>query len=54
VGAATCWHHDKGDAAAVVVLHPQSGAVLGVIGISGLTAQEEEDLARLGLQSLGL
>src|SRR5712692_417516 len=39
---------------AVVVLHPQSGAVLGAIGVSGLTAQEDEDLARLGLQALGL
>ena len=34
---------------AVVVLHPQSGAVLGAIGVSGLTAQEDEDLARSGL-----
>jgi uncharacterized protein GlcG (DUF336 family) len=39
---------------AVVVLHPQSGAVLGAIGVSGLTAQEDEDLARLGVQALGL
>jgi uncharacterized protein GlcG (DUF336 family) len=39
---------------AVVVLHPQSGAVLGAIGASGLTAQEDEDLARLGVQALGL
>jgi glc operon protein GlcG len=39
---------------AVVVLHPQSGAVLGAIGVSGLTAQEDEDLARVGLQALGL
>jgi len=39
---------------AVVVLHPQSGAVLGAIGVSGLTAQEDEDLARLGLRALGL
>ena len=39
---------------AVVVLHPQSGAVLGAIGVSGLTAQEDEDLARLGLHALGL
>lgn len=38
---------------AVVVLHPQSGAVLGAIGVSGLTAQEDEDLARVGLQALG-
>jgi uncharacterized protein GlcG (DUF336 family) len=39
---------------AVVILHPQSGAVLGAIGVSGLAAQEDEDLARLGMQSLGL
>ena len=39
---------------AVVALHPQSGAVLGAIGVSGLTAQEDEDLARLGVQALGL
>ena len=39
---------------AVVVLHPQSGVVLGAIGVSGLTAQEDEDLARLGVRSLGL
>ena len=39
---------------AVVVLHPQSGAVLGAIGVSGLTAQEDEDLARVGLHALGL
>ncbi len=39
---------------AVVILHPQSGAVLGAIGVSGLAAQEDEDLARLGVQSLEL
>jgi uncharacterized protein GlcG (DUF336 family) len=39
---------------AVVVLHPQTKAVLGGIGVSGLSAQEDEDLARLGMQSLGL
>jgi glc operon protein GlcG len=39
---------------AVVVLHPQTKAVLGGIGVSGLLAQEDEDLARLGLQALGL
>jgi glc operon protein GlcG len=39
---------------AVVVLHLQSGAVLGAIGVSGLTAQEDENLARLGVQALGL
>lgn len=39
---------------AVAVLHPTSGAVLGAIGVSGLSSQEDEDLARLGLQALGL
>ena len=39
---------------AVVVLHPSTGAVLAAIGVSGLSAQEDEDLARLGLQELGL
>ena len=39
---------------AVAVLHPTSGAVLGAIGVSGLSAQEDEDLARLGLEALGL
>ena len=39
---------------AVVVTHPETGAVLGAIGVSGLSAQEDEDLAKLGLQALGL
>jgi uncharacterized protein GlcG (DUF336 family) len=39
---------------AVVVLHLSTGAVLAAIGVSGLSAQEDEDLARLGLQELGL
>ena len=39
---------------AVVALHPSTGAVLGAIGVSGLAAQEDEDLARLGLEALGL
>ena len=38
----------------VVVLHPTTGAILGGIGVSGLAAQEDEDLARLGLQAMGL
>ena len=38
----------------VVVLHPQTGAILGGIGVSGLAAQEDEDIANLGLQALGL
>ena len=39
---------------AVVITDPGSGAVLGAIGVSGLSAQEDEDLSRLGVQSLGL
>lgn len=38
----------------LVVQHPGSGALMGGIGVSGLTAQEDEDIARLGLQTLGL
>jgi glc operon protein GlcG len=51
---------DMGDPAlvavqgAVAVLHPGTGAVLGAIGVSGLSAQEDEDLAKLGLDALGL
>ena len=29
-------------------------AVLGAIGVSGLSSQEDEDLSRLGMQSMGL
>ena len=39
---------------AVVITDPASGAVLGAIGVSGLTAQEDEDLSRLGVENLGL
>ena len=39
---------------AAVVLHPKTKAVLGAIGVSGLSSQEDEDLAKLGVQSLGL
>ena len=39
---------------AVAVLHPETKAVLGGIGVSGLSSQEDEDLARLGMQALGL
>jgi uncharacterized protein GlcG (DUF336 family) len=39
---------------AVVVLHPETKAVLGSIGVSGLSSQEDEDLARLGMQAMGL
>ena len=51
---------DMGDPAlvavqgAVVVLHPETGAALGAIGVSGLSAQEDEDLAKLGVEALGL
>jgi glc operon protein GlcG len=38
----------------VAVLHPGTGFILGGIGVSGLSAQEDEDLARLGVQALGL
>ena len=38
----------------LVVVHPGTGAIMGGIGVSGLTAQEDEDIARLGLQALGL
>ncbi len=39
---------------AAVILDPAGGAVLGAIGVSGLSSQEDEDLAKLGVQSLGL
>ena len=39
---------------AAVVLDSASGSVLGAIGVSGLSAQEDEDLAKLGVQALGL
>ena len=39
---------------AVVVRDPETDLVLGAIGVSGLSAQEDEDLARLGLNALGL
>ena len=39
---------------AVVVRDPGTDLVLGAIGVSGLSAQEDEDLARLGLNALGL
>lgn len=38
----------------VAVLDPRSGAIMGGIGVSGLSAQEDEDLARLGVKALGL
>ena len=38
----------------VTVLHPGSGAILGGIGVSGLAAEDDEAIAKLGLQALGL
>ena len=37
----------------LVVLHAETGTIMGGIGVSGLTAQEDEDIARLGLRALG-
>ena len=39
---------------AVVILAPASGAILGAIGVSGLSSQEDEDLSQLGVDALGL
>ncbi len=39
---------------AVAVIDPATKAILGAIGVSGLSAQEDEDLSRLGMQNLGL
>ena len=38
----------------VVVLHPATGSILGGIGVSGVTSQEDENIALVGLQALGL
>jgi len=38
----------------VVILHPGSGSIMGGIGVSGLASQEDEDIAKVGLQALGL
>ena len=38
----------------VQVLRPGDGACLGAIGVSGLSAQEDEDLAKLGIEAMGL
>lgn len=38
----------------LVVRDPESNSIMGGIGVSGLSAQEDEDLARLGLGALGL
>jgi uncharacterized protein GlcG (DUF336 family) len=38
----------------LVVLHPATGAIMGGIGVSGLAAEEDEAIARVGVQALGL
>jgi uncharacterized protein GlcG (DUF336 family) len=38
----------------LVVMHRSTGAILGGIGVSGLSAAEDEALARVGLEALGL
>jgi glc operon protein GlcG len=38
----------------VVIQQPGTGFILGGIGVSGLSAQEDEDLARIGVRALGL
>ena len=39
---------------AVAIIDPKTKAVLGGIGVSGLAAQEDEDLSRLGMNALGM
>jgi glc operon protein GlcG len=36
----------------VVITHPADQSVLGGIGVSGLTAEEDEALARIGLSAI--
>ena len=38
----------------VVIQRPSDGAFLGAIGVSGLAAQEDEDLCRVGVAAMGL
>lgn len=38
----------------VTIQRPSDNAFLGAIGVSGLAAQEDEDLARLGVKAMGL
>jgi cob(I)alamin adenosyltransferase len=38
----------------LVVLQPGTGFIMGGIGVSGLASQEDEDIAKLGLQALEL
>jgi uncharacterized protein GlcG (DUF336 family) len=38
----------------VLIQRPGDEACLGAVGVSGLSAQEDEDLARVGVQAMGL
>ncbi len=38
----------------LVVTNPDDHSVLGGIGVSGRKAEEDEEIARMGLDSLGL
>jgi cob(I)alamin adenosyltransferase len=38
----------------VVIIQPGDGVIMGGIGVSGLSAQEDEDLGRVGVQALNL
>ena len=38
----------------VVISRPGDGVVMGGIGVSGLSAQDDEDLGRIGVQALNL
>jgi uncharacterized protein GlcG (DUF336 family) len=38
----------------VVVRRPNDGAVLGGVGVSGLTPQEDEDLGKSGIKAMNL
>jgi glc operon protein GlcG len=38
----------------LVILDPGSGSILGGIGVSGLSAQQDEDLAKIGLKAMKL
>ena len=39
---------------AVIIERPSDNTFLGAIGVSGLAAEEDEALARLGVQAMGL
>ncbi len=38
----------------MVIQRPSDNAFLGGVGVSGLAAQEDEDLARKGIAAMGL